>query len=85
MSSTVWIEIPAEVLHAARMTPEELRRELAIHLYEQGKLSLGKARELAGMTVAAFLHMLGARGIAVHYDEAEYERDLETLRAQGRL
>ena len=28
MSLTVAIEIPQEVLHAARMTPEEVKREL---------------------------------------------------------
>ena len=30
MSLTVAIEIPQEVLHASRMTPEEMKRELAI-------------------------------------------------------
>lgn len=39
MSSTIAIEIPREIIHATRMTPEELRRELAIHLFQQGKLS----------------------------------------------
>jgi hypothetical protein len=29
MSATISIEIPREVVHVARMTPEELRRELA--------------------------------------------------------
>ena len=51
MSLTVSIEIPQEVLHAARMTPEEMKRELAVLLFQQGKLSFGKAREMAGMTV----------------------------------
>ena len=50
MSLTVAIEIPQEVLHAARMTPDEVKRELAVLLFQQGKLSFGKARELAGMT-----------------------------------
>ncbi|MFH1026313.1 MAG: UPF0175 family protein [Nitrospirota bacterium] len=48
MSSTIAIEIPREIIHATRMTPEELRRELAIYLFQQGKLSFGKAREMAG-------------------------------------
>lgn len=34
MSSKVSIEIPREVLHAARMTPEELKRELAVYLFQ---------------------------------------------------
>jgi predicted HTH domain antitoxin len=85
MSSTVTIEIPREVLHAARMTPEEMKRELAISLFQQGKLSFGKAREMAGMTVWGFQQLLGSRGLSVHYDIADYEEDLATLKTLGRL
>ena len=67
------------------MTPEELRRELAVSLFQQGKLSFGKARELAGMTVWAFQQLLGSRGIPVHYGIEDYEEDLTTLRELGRL
>ena len=35
MSSTISIEIPREIVHATRMTPDELRRELAIHLFKE--------------------------------------------------
>ena len=85
MSSLISIEIPREVIHATRMTPEELRRELAIHLFQKGKLSFGKAREMAGMTVWAFQQLLGSRGIPVHYNVEDYEEDLATLRELGRL
>ncbi len=85
MSSTVAIEIPREILHATRMTPEEMKRELAVALFQLGKLSFGKAREMAGMTVWAFQQLLGNRGIAVHYEVADYEEDLATLKALGRL
>ena len=40
---------------------------------------------MAGMTVWAFQHLLGSRGITVHYDVADYEEDLATLKALGRL
>lgn len=83
--ATVSIEIPSEVIHAARMTPEELKRELAIHLFREGKLSIGKACELAGMNVWDFQNFLGSRGIPIHYDIDEYEEDLRTLRDIGRL
>ena len=66
------------------MSPEELKRELAGHLFQQNKLSFGKAREMAGMTFWAFQQLLGARG-AVHYGLEEYEEDLATLRELGRL
>ena len=85
MSSVISIEIPREVIHATRMTPEDLRRELAIHLFQQGKLSFGKAREMAGMTVWAFQQLLGSRGIPVHYGMEDYEEDRATLKELGRL
>jgi len=72
-----------EALAAARMTPEELRLELG--LYQRGKLSFGKARELAEVSAWAFQEVLGLRGIPVHYDLPEYEADLATLRERGRL
>jgi predicted HTH domain antitoxin len=83
MSGTISIEIPREVAHVARMTPEELRRELAVYLFQQGKLSFGKAREVAGMTAWAFQQLLGSRRIPAHYDVEDYQRDLITLKDLG--
>jgi predicted HTH domain antitoxin len=85
MTLTVSIEIPREILHASRMTSDELKRELALSLFQQSRLSFGKAREMAGMTVATFQQLLGSRGICVHYDVDDYEQDLATLKDQGRI
>ncbi len=82
---TVAITIPQTILYASRMTTDELRRELAISLFQQEKLSFGKARELADMTVWDFLSLLGQRGIALHYDIPEFEADMSTLREVGLL
>jgi predicted HTH domain antitoxin len=81
----VSIEIPQEVIHATRMTPDELKRELAIHLFQEGKLSFGKARELANLNVWEFHNLLGSRNIPIHYGVKEYEEDLATLEESGRL
>jgi predicted HTH domain antitoxin len=85
MSATVSIEIPREITHAAKMTPDELRLELAVHLFSVQKLSFGKAREMAGMTVATFQQLLGGRGIPPHYDVSDYQEDLKTLSQLGRI
>jgi predicted HTH domain antitoxin len=85
MSATIAIEIPREIVHITRMTPQALKRELALSLFEQGKLSFGKARELAEMTVWEFQQLLGSRGIPIHYDIEDYEEDLTTLRELGQL
>ncbi|MFZ2362146.1 MAG: UPF0175 family protein [Anaerolineae bacterium] len=83
--TTVTLELPSDVLLATRLTKSELKVELAIHLFDQGKLSLGKARELADMDIWQFMQLLGGRGITAHYDVEEYEDDLETLKRLGRL
>ena len=83
MEATISIPVPREVIHATRMSPEELRTELAVYLFQQGKLSFGKAREMTEMSAWAFQLLLGSRGISVHYGVAEYEEDLATLRELG--
>jgi signal transduction histidine kinase len=42
------LEIPTELLQAARLTPDEARTELAIRLYQLHKLNDKQAAELAG-------------------------------------
>jgi predicted HTH domain antitoxin len=83
--TTVTLELPGDVLLATRLTKSEIKVELAIHLFDQGKLSLGKARELADMDIWQFMQLLGARGITAHYDVEEYEDDLDTLKRLGRI
>ena len=85
MSTTLSIEIPREIVHAARMDPDELRRELAVHLFSMGKLSFGKSRAMAEMSFWEFQQLLGSRKITIHYDLQEYEEDLATLKKIGRL
>jgi predicted HTH domain antitoxin len=79
MMDMAQIEIPQHLVQATRLTIPELRRELAITLFQQGKLSFGKAREMADMDFWAFQQLLGSRGISPHYDLPEYEADLQTI------
>lgn len=73
------IEISEDILQATRMSLPEIRLELAITLFQQEKLSFGKARELAEVDFWTFQQILGSRGIAPHYDVADLEKDLATL------
>ena len=54
MGRTMMLEIPQDILDTARLTVDELRVELAVHLYAEGRLSIGKARELADMPLWTF-------------------------------
>lgn len=84
MDTDTVITLPRDVLESARMSAEEAKQELAVSLYAQGRLSVGKARELAGMSLWAFRQLLALRGIRAHYDLPDLEEDLATLRALGR-
>ena len=74
------LEVPEEVRRALRLPPDEvegeLRKELALALYQRGVLSLGKARVLARMTRWEFEDLLGRRKILRHYTEQDLEEDL---------
>lgn len=84
MSETL-SQVVQEALEAAHLTPEELRLELALALYARGKLSFGKARELAGVSAWAFGEALARRGVPLSYDLEEFQEDLAALRALGRI
>lgn len=77
--------IPEGILQATRMSEEEFRQEIAILFFQKEKLTLGQAAHLAGMSRLQFQHLLASRKIPVHYDVAEFEEDLETLKELGRL
>ena len=56
---------------------QELTLILASRLYEQGKLSIGQAAELAGLPKRAFMELLSRANVsAFNYDADELERDM---------
>jgi predicted HTH domain antitoxin len=79
------LTIPDEVLAAAHMTELDLKRELALTLFQQERLTLGRASGLAGMSQREFQLLLADRHIPIHYGVEEFKQDLETLRQMGRF
>lgn len=83
MDNTNALEISQDILDSARLTLTELKTEIAVALYGQGRLSIGKAREFVGMSLWEFRQLLASRRIPVHYDGADLEEDMATLRQMG--
>jgi predicted HTH domain antitoxin len=80
----VVIDIPEKILLAEKTDEASFAREMrvlaAVKLYELGRLSSGRAAELAGMSRVEFLLELGR--YKVFPLEAEL-RDLESRHAEG--
>lgn len=83
------VSYPAGFEQAVSMTKEEMERHLrlmaALKMFELGKISSGKAAELAGLSRVEFLETCGRYRVSVfNYPPEELDdelrRDAETLR-----
>ena len=85
MSAMLSLELSQDILDSARLTPAELKQELALALYAQRRLSVGKARELANLSLWEFRQLLAVRRIEPHYDEQDLAEDVAALQNLNRL
>jgi predicted HTH domain antitoxin len=73
--------ISDEILQASQLTPSEFRQEIALHLFQTDRLTLGHASQLAEMPPNTFRQLLKQRNIPLYsYDVQDFELDLKNLR-----
>jgi predicted HTH domain antitoxin len=76
--SAIHLEVPEQTLISLKTDPETFARDVmvlaAVKLFELGKLSSGRAAELAGMTRVEFLLALG------QYQVSPFQTTAEELR-----
>lgn len=64
------------------LAEDGVRAALAVSLYGDGSLALGRAARLAGMAPAMFMQLLSQRGLSIMKgDSATLREDIETLDA----
>ena len=74
--STITLQIPEKV----ELDPRDTVRFLAAKLYEAGKLSLGQAAELAGLSKVTFSEVLGDYSVSlINYPTSEIQRDASRI------
>lgn len=74
---TLKIALPDNV----ELDDSEALMAIAARLYEKGKLSLGQAAEVVGLSKAAFMANLGEYGVSLfNYSESELERDVKNAK-----
>ena len=84
---TVRVEIPAELVVAAGLNADDLSAEaarlLALELYREDRVSLGRVAELCHLPVERFLEFAGRHNVPLHYGAADLEEDRRTLERLG--
>jgi predicted HTH domain antitoxin len=73
--------ISEATLKAAEITGDELLIEIAVHLYDTERLSIGQAKNLVDMDHLTFQKELAKRNIHIKYDEEDLDKDLKNLEA----
>lgn len=89
----IQIALPDDVAHSLEVKWGSLERRLlemiALEAYREGSISAGKVRELLGMPTRLEVDtFLKAKGVELHYNEADFEADRQTheqLRQEGKL
>jgi predicted HTH domain antitoxin len=71
--------ISDELVKVSGFSENELFGEIVLMLFQQDKISLGKASELLGLHRMQFQKLISERGICVHYDIDEFQEDLKNL------
>jgi len=79
----VQVTVPVELLEAAGLNPADASREatmlLALELYRENKISLGRAAELSQTPVEAFMVFAGRHEAPMHYGLSDLGEDRRTL------
>lgn len=76
----ITLDIPDQLIQGHPSISADWTREVAIALFQKELITLGTASKIAGMHQMEFQGVLSDRGICIHYDLADYQADIESLR-----
>ncbi|WP_297063765.1 UPF0175 family protein [Thermococcus sp.] len=79
----VTVTVPSDLVRILKVdrdeVPRVVRLYLAVELYREGLISLGKAAEIAGLSKWEMMEVLASKGVPLNYNRRDLEEDIETL------
>lgn len=73
------MNVPLPEFLEGSLSAQDAALHLAIGLYLDGRVTLGKGAAVAGIPQTEFLRELGKREIPIHYDETDARADVATV------
>lgn len=77
------MQITLDLPDNLQLSETDLRVELAVALFQQQRITLGTASNIAGLSQLDFQRLIASRGVCIHYDVDDLEQDLTSLNQDG--
>ncbi|MEL6489463.1 MAG: UPF0175 family protein [Cyanobacteria bacterium J06621_3] len=73
--------IPEEIVKASQMTEQDMKLEIAVMLYQLGKISSDKVQAWTGLSITDFRQMLAKRQLSTSYNSIDLMQGAQSLQA----
>ncbi len=81
---TISIDFPKDLINIFKVREKDLsghvRKSLAVELYRDGLISIGKAAEIAGVSIWEILETVALKKIPIQYYPEDLKEDIKTLK-----
>ena len=81
---TVSIDFPRDLINIFKIRekefPHKVRETLSIELYREGLVSIGKAAEIAKVSIWEMQEILARKKVPINYYSEDLEADIKTLK-----
>lgn len=78
------VSLPREIITIFKLEEEKvpsfIRKTLAVELFREKKISLGKAAEIADLSKEAMMGLLAVKKIPLHYTVEELREDVKVAK-----
>jgi len=78
------VEIPKEFSLLCKIDeddiPAYIRKLITLELFREGKISIGKASEIAGLSVWEMMSLLKEKKIPLNYSVKDFEKDMKLVK-----